>query len=129
MEAEDNGFLLLRSADGRRAAHLHVSCSEWKNLFQFEIFCRYGKIDVSGLGRSYGTENIKIYRMTEAMGPPPMEEESFPGPDLSWGAEISSFLDAVNGKSGAPCATVADALSSISIVYEAYRRCGSAWAT
>ena len=38
-----------------KAGFLHASCTEWKNLFDFEIFLHNAKVQISGLGRSYGT--------------------------------------------------------------------------
>ena len=37
MAVDDNAFLNLRTADGQ-TAWLQVSCTEWKNLFSFEIY-------------------------------------------------------------------------------------------
>ena len=48
MPVDDNAFLLLKTA-GRRAAFLHVSCSEWKNSVLFEIYGRTGKLEIAGL--------------------------------------------------------------------------------
>ncbi len=127
MPVEDNGFLLLRSKDGERAAHLHASCTEWKNLFQFEIFCRMGKIDITGLGRSYGTEEIKIYRMQPEMGPPPVEQASFPGEDTSWEEEMKDFAASLEGAKNALGATATDAHNSIKIIYDTYRQSGLEW--
>jgi hypothetical protein len=39
MPVDDNAFMLLRTADDK-AAFLHVSCTEWKNLFSMEIYER-----------------------------------------------------------------------------------------
>ncbi|HJT79433.1 MAG TPA: Gfo/Idh/MocA family oxidoreductase, partial [Gemmataceae bacterium] len=69
MPVEDNGFLLLKTARGQ-AAWLHASCTEWKNLFCFEVFCRHGKLQIEGLGGSYGVERLTCYRMLPQMGPP-----------------------------------------------------------
>jgi len=49
MPVEDNGFLLLETAR-RQVAFLHASWTEWKNLFNFEIAGRFGKLEVNGLG-------------------------------------------------------------------------------
>ena len=57
MPVDDNCFMLLRTAE-RKTAFLHVSCTEWKNTFSFEIYGRQGKLDISGLGRSYGPERL-----------------------------------------------------------------------
>ena len=69
MAVDDNAFLLLRTADGRTAL-LHVSCTEWKNTFSFEIYGQDGKIEITGLGGSYGVERLDYYRMMPEMGPP-----------------------------------------------------------
>ena len=42
MPVDDNAFMLLRTATGQ-TAFLHVSCTEWKNLFSFEIYGRDGQ--------------------------------------------------------------------------------------
>ena len=49
MPVDDNAFLLLRTAR-EQAAFLHVSCTEWKNLFSLEIYGTTGKLQVEGLG-------------------------------------------------------------------------------
>ena len=58
---EDNGFAMLRTASGC-VAWLQASCTEWKNLFSFEIYGRHAKLQVDGLGGSYGTERLTFYR-------------------------------------------------------------------
>lgn len=90
MAVEDNGFMLLR--DGQdRVAQLHASCTEWKNLFSFEIYGRHGKLHVEGLGGSYGVERLYFYRMLPEMGPPETTIWEFPGEDLSWSRELDAF--------------------------------------
>src|SRR5205823_5987554 len=37
MPVDDNAFMLLRTAAGK-TAFLHASCTEWKNMFSFEIY-------------------------------------------------------------------------------------------
>ena len=69
MPVEDNGFLLLETARGQ-VAFLHASWTEWKNLFSFEIAGRVGKLEINGLGGSYGTERLTWYQMSPEMGPP-----------------------------------------------------------
>jgi predicted dehydrogenase len=60
MPIEDNAFLLLKTKR-HQAAWLHASCTEWKNLFSFEIFGRGGKLHAEGLGGSYGVERLTLY--------------------------------------------------------------------
>ena len=49
---------------------LHASCTEWKNKFLFEIFGQFGKIEITGLGKSYGEEKLILYKMSKKMGIP-----------------------------------------------------------
>ncbi len=110
---EDNAFFLLRTAQGQ-VAQLHASWTEWKNLFSFEIFGRTAKIMIDGLGGSYGTERLTFYRMKPEMGPPETESWEFPGPDLSWDAELAAFADDIRlGR--APEPGLADAAAALTI--------------
>ena len=67
-ELEDNVFLTLENPNNKNIAFLQASCTEWKNLFSFEIYFKYGKLEISGLA-SYGLETLKIYEMKKEMGP------------------------------------------------------------
>src|SRR5207302_133296 len=40
-KVEDNGFAMLKTGAGQ-VAWLHASCTEWKNLFSFELYGRDG---------------------------------------------------------------------------------------
>jgi predicted dehydrogenase len=114
MPVEDNGFMLLRTAE-KRVAFLHASWSEWKNLFSFEIFGRVGKVEISGLGGSYGVEKLTHFRMLPQMGPPETAVWEFAGKDESWAAEFSEFVDDVR-LAREPSASLADAAAALSIV-------------
>ena len=92
MPVDDNAFMLLRTA-ADQAAFLHVSCTEWKNLFSLEITGRDAKLHIEGLGGSYGTERLTFYRMLPEMGPPETTVWEYPGPDASWEQEFASLLD------------------------------------
>lgn len=127
MPVEDNGFLLLRSPDQKRYAHLHASCTEWKNLFDFEVFGKKGKIQIWGLGRSYGVEELRHYKMRPEMGPPDLETFTYPEPDNSWDLELASFFEAIDGKS-TYIGTIEDAHRAVAIVYDAYRQSNCEWA-
>ena len=63
MPVDDNGFMLLKTAK-HQTAFLHVSCTEWKNLFSMEIYGKKGKLELFGLGGSYGTEKISWYKIS-----------------------------------------------------------------
>jgi len=118
MSVEDNGFLLMKTAD-QKVAFLHASWTEWKNLFSLEIFGREGKLEVAGLGGSYGTERLAFYRMSPQMGPPETTIWEYPAPDNSWEAEFSEFLEDIRLKRK-PAAGLEDALAALKIVERIY---------
>jgi predicted dehydrogenase len=90
MPVDDNAFMLLRTKKGQTAS-LHASCTEWKNLFSFEIYGRVGKLHIEGLGGSYGMERLTWYRMLPQMGPPETKAWEFPQGDDSWEFEMREF--------------------------------------
>jgi predicted dehydrogenase len=90
MPVDDNAFMTLRTPTGQ-TAFLHVSCTEWKNMFSLEVYGRVGKLAIDGLGGSYGTERLVFYQMRPEMGPPDTSLWEFPGPDTSWALEFESF--------------------------------------
>jgi predicted dehydrogenase len=97
---EDNAVLILGVAGDRAApwAVLHASWTEWKNTFSLEIYCRSSKLQVDGLVRSYGPQRLSIYHMKPELGPPELEEETFPDGDVSWAAEWEHFAAAIAGE-------------------------------
>ncbi len=112
MRVEDNAFMLLRTAQGQ-AAFLHASWTEWKNMFSLEIYGRDGKLQLDGLGGSYGEERLTHYRMLPQMGPPEIRRWDFSG-DESWRLEFDHFLRAIRGESSQG-ATPADAQAALRI--------------
>lgn len=82
MPVEDNGFLILKSESGDKAALLHASCTEWKNIFDFEIFGKTGKLQVSGLGRSYGPEELRHFKRPPQGGVPELSVKNFPEEEI-----------------------------------------------
>src|SRR5271169_5295401 len=92
MPVEDNGFISLRTKTGQ-AAWLHASCTEWKNMFCLEIYGKHGKLQIDGLGGSYGVERLTFYKMLPQMGPPETTIFEYPGSDDSWVNETRAFVD------------------------------------
>ena len=91
-KVDDNAFLIL-STKKNKIAFLHCSCTEWKNKFSFEIFGEKGKIEINGLGKSYGTENLTLYKMRKRMGIPTIKNWKFSNKkDMSWKSEINDFF-------------------------------------
>jgi predicted dehydrogenase len=122
MRVEDNAFLLLETPAGR-VAFLHATWSEWKNLFSMEICGREGKLEISGLGGSYGVERLTHYRMSPEMGPPETIIYEYPMADDSWQAEFAAFLEDIRlGRDPAP--GIADAQAALRVAEEVYREAG-----
>jgi predicted dehydrogenase len=122
MPVEDNGFLLLRTAAGR-TAFLHTSWTEWKNTFSFEIYGRAGKLEITGLGGSYGVERLAFYRMAPEMGPPETTIWEYPMADDSWDVEFREFLEDIRlGRE--PSAGLADAQAALRVIERVYRESG-----
>ncbi len=101
---EDNAALILGRRDSRSApwAMLHVTWTEWKNLFSLEIYCRTAKLQVDGLVRSYGSQRLRIYSMSPELGPPQLQEIEYPPEDRSWAAEWEHFSDAIAADDARP---------------------------
>lgn len=122
MRVDDNAFLSLRTGAGQ-TAWLHVSCTEWKNLFCLEIYGRDGKITVDGLGGSYGTEKLTYYKMLPQMGPPETTYWEFPGGDGSWAAETTAFVEDIQ-MMRTPSPGLQEGIRTLEIVEIIYRKSG-----
>lgn len=120
MPVEDNAFFLLET-DSRQVAFLHASWTEWKNLFSFEICGRMGKLEITGLGGSYGTERLAHYQMLPEMGPPPTTIYEYPMPDNSWEVEVQEFLTDIRLKRP-PQPGLSDARAALELVAQLYAR-------
>src|SRR5579862_4219006 len=122
MPVDDNAFLSLQTAKGQ-TAWLHVSCTEWKNLFSFEIYGRNTKLHIEGLGGSYGVEKLYHYQMKPEMGIPDTKVYEFPGTDESWRIEMTKFEEDVR-QNRTPDAGLKQAKTALEIVKEIYRKSG-----
>jgi predicted dehydrogenase len=101
MPVDDNAFMRLTTAAGQ-TAFLHASCTEWKNLFSFELTC---------------------YRMRPEMGPPDTTVWEYPGPDESWTSEFADFLDDI-ALGREPDPGLSAAAAALEIVETIYTRSG-----
>lgn len=119
MPVEDNGFLILKTKKNQ-VAFLHASCTEWKNTFEFEIFGKKGKLQICGLGGSYGPETLKYFKVKPEMGVPIEEKWEFLGEDLSWQREWQAFRDEIIGKK-TYLGKFSDAEYAMKIIYDVYK--------
>jgi predicted dehydrogenase len=122
MPVDDNGFMLLKTAK-KQVAFLHASCTEWKNLFSMEIYGKDGKLDLSGLGGSYGVEKLTWYKMLPEMGPPETTSWEYPMGDDSWAVEVADFFEDIR-LDRVPAVGLVDAHEALKIVEEIYRESG-----
>ncbi|NCD32460.1 MAG: Gfo/Idh/MocA family oxidoreductase [Spartobacteria bacterium] len=119
-KADDNAFMLLETEKGQ-TAFMHVSCTEWKNGFSFELYGRDGKLHITGLGGSYGVERLAYYRMTPEMGPPETTIWEYPRGDESWKIEFEEFLTDIQ-EARDPSAGLPAALAAMRVVEAIYRQ-------
>jgi len=122
MPVDDNGFMLLKTAKNQ-TAFLHVSCTEWKNLFSLEIYGKNAKLHIEGLGGSYGVEKLSFYKMLPEMGPPDTTIWEYPRDDNSWALEFAEFLDDIR-LHRMPSANLNDARAALIIVEKIYKDSG-----
>jgi predicted dehydrogenase len=122
MKVDDNAFLSLRTPGGQ-TAWLHVSCTEWKNLFSLEIYGRDAKIAIDGLGGSYGVERLSFYKMLPEMGPPETTIYEYPRGDESWAIETAAFVEDIKlGREPSP--GLRESIRTLEIVEDIYRKSG-----
>ncbi len=120
VNVEDNAFMLLKT-ELNQVAWLQASWTEWKNLFSFEIMGRTGKLQIDGLGGSYGLEQLAFYKMSDKMGPPESTIWQYPQADNSFALEFESFIeDIVMG--ARKNASLQDALAAFEVAEEIYRQ-------
>ena len=87
------------------------------------IYGRDGKLDISGLGGSYGVERLTYYKMLPEMGPPETTSWEYPMGDNSWQVEFAEFLDDIRlGRQ--PAAGLRDAVAALEIIDKIYRMSG-----
>jgi predicted dehydrogenase len=122
MAVDDNSFMLLKTS-ANQAAFLHVSCTEWKNIFSMEIYGKDGKLDLSGLGGSYGVEKLSYYKMLPEMGPPETISWEYPMADNSWAVEMHEFYQDIF-LDREPSSGLNDAYQSLKIIDQIYRGSG-----
>jgi predicted dehydrogenase len=88
-----------------------------------EIYGRNGKLDIAGLGGSYGVERLTHYKMLPQMGPPETTIWEYPAADDSWFVEIAEFYDDIR-LNRAPSAGLKDAYEALKVVEKIYKESG-----
>jgi predicted dehydrogenase len=117
-QADDNCFMILKS-EREQIAFLHASCTEWRNSFNFEVVGSGGKIVVDGLGGSYGTERITLYKKIREGEPPEITTWEYPMADDSLEQEMKAFIEDIE-KDRTPDSGLKEARKTLEIVEQIY---------
>lgn len=91
--SEDNCFCTMRTASNQ-FAHLHISWTQWRNIFEFEIFGRDGFLRLEGRDGHYGSQRLVYARRDRAHGRPSEEVFEF-NSGRCWELEWQAFVQAI----------------------------------
>ena len=94
LKVEDNAFAILKTQNNVTAS-FHVSWTNWKNIFSFEIFGTEGYLRIEGLGGSYGPETLELGIRKPEGGKPDITTFEFDPEDISWKNEWKEFRSAI----------------------------------
>ncbi len=119
-QLEDSAFFILSNKMGQ-VAHLSTTCCEWNNIFSLEIMLQKAKIQVDGLGGSYGREKLILYKRRPEMGPSDVEEILFDEKDESFEIENNLFFERIKEKKYSD-EGIQDALYVLETVEKLYKK-------
>jgi len=130
IKAEDNAFVIMQSEEGVTAM-MHSSATQWKHKFLLEMCFEKGYVNLEGIlsnTRSYAPEKLivgmrEFEDITFAMGKPKENITWFENDD-SWTLEVDEFINAILGKSEIVNGTSNDALETLKLVEEIYKKSG-----
>lgn len=117
-DVEDNCFLLMKTGNSQ-VAQIHVSWTQWINVFSLEIFGRDGYLFLSGRDRHYGPQRLIWGKRQPTHARPEEEVFDFAPPDDSWAQEWEEFVSAVR-ESRTPMGSANDGLRALQIIEAAY---------
>ena len=119
IEVEDNAFAIGKTENGVSVS-FHVSWTNWRNIFSFELFGTDGYLIINGLGGSYGAENLEWGRRKPDGGVPVIKYFDFDENDASWEKEWKDFRNALY-ENRSPSGSGIDGLKANLIVEALYR--------
>ena len=119
MNVEDNAFVVVKNNAGA-IGFLHASCTEWKNTFSLEVYGETGKLEIFGLGGSYGIEKLTHFKMLPEMGPPESNSWEFADDD-SWELEVKEFVVDIE-KKNIHSSNLGSSIKVLELVHEIYER-------
>jgi predicted dehydrogenase len=101
-------------------ASVATCASSSSEIVSLEISGRLGKLEITGLGGSYGTERLAWYRMLPEMGPPETQIWEYPMADDSWDREFAAFLEDIR-QGRQPSPGLADAQAVLRVAERVYQ--------
>jgi predicted dehydrogenase len=116
---EDNGFCILETAAGQ-VAQIHVSWTQWVNLFELEVFGSAGYLRLEGRDGHYGPQRLIFGKRKPDHSRPAEEQFEFVAPDDSWNREWQEFHAAIEG-AREPMASASDGLRAQQLIEAAYQ--------
>jgi len=119
---DDNAFGILRNE--KVTFEFHVSTTNWKNIFSFEVFGSNGYLQIDGKRGSYGEERLIHGRRRKHFGVPIVKEYAFPAGDASWKNEWTNFIRAIYGTASV-CGGTPDGIYANAVVEALYESSSS----
>jgi predicted dehydrogenase len=116
---EDNGFCLIQTSSGQ-TAQIHVSWTQWVNIFELEVFGRDGYLRLEGRDSHYGPQRLIFGKRKPDHSRPVEELFEFVAPDDSWTREWLEFLAAID-EAKEPTGSASDGLRAQQLVEAAYQ--------
>lgn len=90
IEVEDNAYVIGKTSRNVDV-QFHVSWTNWKNIFSFEIFGKKGYLHIQGLTGHYGDQSLEVGIRPLSGGVPKIHTYSSLLGDTSWNLEWQYF--------------------------------------
>jgi predicted dehydrogenase len=116
---EDNGFCLMQTMGGQ-VAQIHVSWTQWVNVFELEVFGRDGYLRLQGRDGHYGPQRLTWGQRQPDHSRPKEELFEFVTPDDSWIREWNTFHAAIE-QADEPTGGASDGLRAQQLIEAAYQ--------
>lgn len=116
---EDNAFCLLRTSSGQ-IAQIHVSWTQWVNLFELEVFGSDGYLRLEGRDGHYGPPRLTWGKRMPDHGRPAEQSFQFDEAVDSWGLEWREFQSAIE-EAREPTGNASDGLRAQRLIDAAYQ--------
>lgn len=118
-KVEDNAFAIL-TTPSNQIASMHVSWTQWNNIFSLEIFGNEGYVMMEGLGGAYGQEKVILGKKAPPDKWPPEEKIlTFDNTSICWEKEWEDFIYAIKNNS-TPIGSGEDGLEALKLVFKIY---------